>query len=518
MLKKSVALILVALLISSCSFSVFAADTNSNESITVVADSTKTEPSTYPEGAVASIPEEQSTTPEDQFEVEEEAFPTVLEIDTKNTYEMMDCAFEDGYVPQISNDIAYLVLPLISTGKIRNNEIRVSLNLGSNSLNPFEFANYEKLFYLDSVQPKNSEDEVELFLIEFPLKLSSSRINGVYPVLVNVLCYDDRGAEINYTYTVFINIEDGYSNEPTVPEPESEPEPEPITPEPVVYISCCKTLSSETVAGEDFTIELTLKNSSSTKSVKNMLLTVDTGSLQISPKENTNVFPVCDIEPSGTTTLSLQFATEASIPAGKYMMRFSFAYNSDKSLNLSSVGTTVISIKHHTDIELVRPTFAPAVTVGETIPLNLQVMNMGRDRVYNVRCEVSGFGFAPSNTGYIGTMEAGSTATTEVELYIIALNVSGGNEQGNQYGDTVGTITLLFEDESGEEYSKEIQFETTVNRPIAVTPHANTNDDEKRTTNHWWISVVILGGVICVAGFGAFLFKKKSKKRGGAYL
>ena len=64
--------------------------------------------------------------------------------------------------------------------------------------------------------------------------------------------------------------------------------------------------------------------------------------------------------------------------------------------------------------------------------MSLQVMNMGRDPMYNVRCTVSGFGFAPSNTGYIGTMDAGSSATTEVELYIIALNASKGNENGSQ--------------------------------------------------------------------------------------
>ena len=49
---------------------------------------------------------------------------------------------------------------------------------------------------------------------------------------------------------------------------------------------------------------------------------------------------------------------------------------------------------------------------------------MGRDPMYNVRCVVSGFGFAPSNTGYIGTMGAGTSATTKIELYIIALNAA----------------------------------------------------------------------------------------------
>ena len=52
------------------------------------------------------------------------------------------------------------------------------------------------------------------------------------------------------------------------------------------------------------------------------------------------------------------------------------------------------------------PRFADSVSVGETVPVSFQVMNMGRSAMYNVRCTVSGYGLVPSNTGYIGTMEA----------------------------------------------------------------------------------------------------------------
>ena len=130
----------------------------------------------------------------------------------------------------------YLVLPLLSNGDIHDNEIKVSLNLGSSSSSPFEIANYEKTFELERVKPKNSEEKVELFLVEFDVKLSSSRTNGVYPVVVNVSGYDDSGSAINCTYSVMV--------------------------------------PGEAMAGEEFTLMLTLKNSLTTKSVKNMLVKV----------------------------------------------------------------------------------------------------------------------------------------------------------------------------------------------------------------------------------------------------
>ena len=170
-------------------------------------------------------------------------------------------------------------------------------------------------------------------------------------------------------------------------------------------------------------------------------------------------------------------------------------------------------------MELVMPRFADSVTVGETIPVTFQVMNMGRDPMHNVRCVVSGFGFAPSNTGYIGTMGAGTSATTKIELYIIALNASKGNENGSQYGGTVGTVTLIYENENGEAFQQETTFETTVNRPIVQLQQTdNTEEEKQRAASQWWVSVLILGGVILAAVIGIILVKKRQKNHGGAYL
>ena len=169
-------------------------------------------------------------------------------------------------------------------------------------------------------------------------------------------------------------------------------------------------------------------------------------------------------------------------------------------------------------MELVMPRFADSVSVGETVPVTFQVMNMGRSSMYNVRCVVSGFGLVPSNTGYIGTMEAGTSKNTKVELYIIALNASAGNENGPQYGNTTGTVTLIYEDETGQEYSQEATFDTTVNRPVVQLPQSNTEEEnEEQRVSSWWVSVSILGGVI-LAAVGTILFIRSKKRRGGNYL
>lgn len=483
-----------------------------------------TESSIFPTTQSETEPTQPSTTPEDYVteptnpseditdtEPTEPLIPTVLEIDTENIYVGMTKAYEDGYVPTIKDGYMSLVLPLIPSGAVHNDRVKVSLSLGSSTSSPFVIANYEKVFELETIVPENSNIPQTLFLIHFDLKMSSERRDGVYPVTVNVSGYDEAGNAIACIYTIYVTITDGKAEtiKTTVETP---------TAEPVVYISKSEILPEKPMSGEEFTLTVTLKNSLTTKSIRNMLVTVDTGNMQINLLEDSNIFQINSISAGGDTTLTLRLMADTSLPAGKYTINFGFKYDSSKTLSLSSSGSAIIEVKQPANMELVMPRFPDSVTVGETIPLSLQVMNMGRDPMYNVRCVVSGYGLAPSNTGYIGKMEAGSSSTTKVDLYIIALNASKGNENGSQYGDTTGTITLIYEDESGLEYKQEIEFETTVKRPIvSIAQTDNTQEEAEKTASQWWISVTILGGVILATGTTAILFRNK-KKRGGIYL
>ena len=484
---------------------------------TIPTETEPTEPSTTPtsptqpsEPTEPSQPTEptqptQPTTPS--------KIPTAVEIDTEHVYHGMDRAYEDGYIPRTSGNTMYLVLPLRTNGSIYKNEIKVSLGLGASASAPFEIANYEKIFTLESVVPKDTEEPQDVFLVQFDVALSEKRYNGVYPVTVNISGYDAENNPIDCIYTIYVTITDGRSTEA------KQTAPEVATAEPVIYISGSRVEPEKAMAGEEFTLTVTLKNSLTTKFVRNMLVKVDTGNLHINLLEDSNVFQIDKIPAGGEAELTIHFGTDSSLPAGKYPLNFTFNYDSSKTLNLSSSGTTLVEIQQPANMELVMPRFADSVTVGETIPVNFQVMNMGRDPMYNVRCVVSGFGFAPSNTGYIGTMGAGTSATTKIELYIIALNASKGNENGNQYGNTVGTVTLIYENENGEAFQQETTFETTVNRPIVQLQQTdNTEEEKQKAASQWWVSVLILGGVILAAVIGIILVKKRQKNHGGAYL
>ena len=379
-------------------------------------DTTPTEPS------MATDP----TTPSEPSEPTVPQLPTVLEIDSSHIYSGMDMAYEDGYLPRICDGVMEIVLPLKCSGALWDDQLDASLSLDTSASSPFVVENFRKTFYLETVTPENSALPQEIYLVAFDILLSENRKNGTYPVTVNVSAFDDSGGPVSAAFTLYITITDGKVEkiaQPVVDTP---------TAEPVVYISKTVIAPETALAGEPFTMTVTLKNSITTKSVRNMLVTVDTGNVQIDLEEDSNIFPIEKIDRGGEVELTLHLSTETAIPSGKYPISFSFKYDSSKTLNLSSTGATVVEIQQPANMELVIPRFTNSVSVGETVPVSFQVMNMGRSTMYNVRCTVSGYGLVPSNTGYIGTMEAGTSKTTKVELYIIALNASEGDRKSTR--------------------------------------------------------------------------------------
>ena len=475
-----------------------------------------TEPVTEPTEPVTE-PTEPVTEPTqpvtESTETEPPKIPTVLEIDSKHIYTGMDTAYEHGYLPRIENGVMQVVLPLKCTGSLWGDQLDATISLDASSTSPFVVENFQKTFYLQSLYPINSNEPQSIYLVTFDVLLSDNRKNGTYPVTVNTSGFDSEANPIKTSFTLYITITDGKV------EKVSQPVVETATAEPVVYISKTVIEPESIQAGQPFSMIVTLKNSITTKFVQNMLVTVDTGNVQIDLEEDSNIFPVERIDAGGETELTIHFSTDISIPSGKYPINFSFKYDSSKTLNLSSTSVAIAEIKQPANIELVMPRFPQTVTIGETVPVSFQVMNMGRSAMYNVRCVVGGYGFAPANTGYIGTMEAGSSATTDVELYIIALNASPGNENGSQYGSTTGTVTLIYEDEAGQEFSQEMTFDTTVNRPVVQLDQGNPEEEEKEeTASQWWISVVIIGCLIGATIAGYVLLRIKRGKRKGRYM
>jgi hypothetical protein len=451
-------------------------------------------------------PSPSATTQNVQGITEESPAPTVsLSIDNSNVYDGMDAAYKDGYTPIVQDGVANVVVPLVADGEIKGSTITVTPGLGDTASSPFVYKNYQKTVTLQNNTVNGGTATVPSYLVSFSFSLSSGRIHGVYPVTVDVQGTDTNGNTIQQTFTSYVTITDGKdpNAEPTADatdKPESQPK---------IIVSSYSINPSPAEAGSEFTATITLKNTSEKKSVQNMLVTVSCDSPSFTLLNESNVIYIDKLGKGKTTDIVVEYKTDLNTAEQTYNISLAMEYDNSDAATLASTGTVPVAVTQPLRVELTVPTIADQVNAGDTMPLSFQVMNMGRSAVYNVRVELAAPGLIPTNTAFIGNLEAGTASEADMNVFVGTKNMSEGYEGDDKYGYTSGTITLLYEDADGKEYTQETEFDTTINEPV-ITASSTRDEEEPETASQWWISIVV--GALIVAGLVAYLIIRSRHK------
>ena len=500
-------------------------------------------------------------------------------IDNQNVYEGMDSAYNKGYQPVCENGKVTLVLPLMCSGKMKQDKITASVDLGDTKDSPFVFRNYEKDFLCKPEYINGTEETKEIYLVSFTFDLSGSRINGIYPVIINASGEDENGNKIQKAVKNYVTITDGIDKEERshndgtagnitaendainsentygVPKTAERSEgaelsktaersegaelseaaeqsestelseaAEPAddaglsdpaaggedasseeTPEsaPVILVEKSVVSTGTAKAGEDFDVTVTLKNTSKTKSVQNMVASITVPSADFELKNNSNTIFIDKLGAEKTTDLSLTFHVGKSTVDGNYPIEVALSYDDSKANTLSSAGTFVVTVEQPLNVKLTMPAIAADLTAGDTVPLSFQVMNLGRSTVYNVRCDVTGDGLVQTKTAFVGNMESGNDGEGDSNIFVSPM------EGENQYGKTTGTVTLTYEDAFGNEHSQEFTFDTSISKKQDDT--SKDGGTEKRAMQ-WWVSIAVISAIIVFAVVSSVSYRMGKKK------
>lgn len=481
-----------------------------------------------------------------------------IEIDEGNIYTGMDKTYKDGYRPKVENDTAHMVVPLIYANGLKNDVLKVSLNLGSGTDIPFASENYEKDVPLSQEKINNSQETAPCYLAVFDLKLKSDRKNGEYPVILTVQAENIDGSPIHKEFTVKVAIRDEKppatepsTKEPSTEEPSTEPstkdlskdpskeEPttgpsgkdpskeEPATEPPTkdsgedlmgavdvtgpsgggsggassgggggseaptfapkMIVQSCSSSKEDIQAGDEVTLDITLRNTSSSESVRNMTVTIGDEGEFLNLLSPTDTIYVDSVPAGQTCVVSYKYKILASAAPGAYGLTVNMDYADSKAASQSASGKIKMMVAQAVKMEFDAPMLDGEVQVGDVVNVQMQAMNLGRGTVYNVRAVIEADGLAPEGTLFIGNIEAGKTASGSTKVNISGL--SGAN----LYGRTEGTVTCYYEDENGKEYEKKMDISTTIKTPFSNKEEMKTDD-----TSQWWTVMAVIAGILSV--------------------
>lgn len=237
-----------------------------------------------------------------------------------------------------------------------------------------------------------------------------------------------------------------------------------------------------------------------------MVVTVSCDSAKFVLLNDSNTIYIDKLGAGKTLDVEIRYKTDLETPPQRYNVNLSMSYDNSDAMSLASSGSIMVEVAQVPDVELAPFNLEPEVNAGETIQMSFQVMNLGRSPIYNARVELSAPGLYPAGTGFIGNMEPGTAATTRLDVFI------GMKEDAEErYGATSGTVTLVYEDASGQEYTQEADIDTEIKALVISAPTTETEEEaESKAASQWWISVLAGSAVI---GVLAIVLRKQKKQK-----
>lgn len=430
-----------------------------------------------------------------------------LVLDDVNTYDGMKKAYKDGYTPVISKNKVKIVLPVYFSGNSNVDSIQAQLDLGASENTPFIYKNYSKTIKKTNEKTKNGKKTKEIFLVEFSVGLIKDRLNGIYPVVMN-LSYLINGEQMTQAFTVYVSIVDGMTNN-TEEEPVDEMK---TTSEPKVIVEKCNYSVDKIVSGSTFTGTVAFRNTSKNKYIQNITVTVTSDTPGISLCSDGNVFFFDRVDADSTWELPLEIKIDEQVIEGKYDVRFSISYDNPEATSLSSEGQISFPVYQSMKVELEMGEMASEVTAGDSIALPIQVMNLGRGMIYNVRCEVEGTGLTSSKSLFIGNLEGGTAGSGELILFAGMVNADA-KEEADRYGSAYGNIIMKYEDAEGNIYTEEKEYNTNI-APLIIksTEESDEKKDEKTIGEQMVTGVIVIVLLLVISCVIPVLMKKRKER------
>lgn len=430
------------------------------------------------------------TQADDKSDTDTQTDAMTLKIDDANQYDGMEKPYKDGYVPTNANGSVRIVFPILSEGELRGNTLRAALDLGDAQTAPFVFKNYEKDIKLQTIKVNANTQEVSAYVADFTVELKGKRTNGSYPVILKVTAKDTKGNAVEQEFTTYVTISDGIDPDATTEEVITQPEDLP-TFAPKVMVKSYKYSKSEIQPGDEVKADIVLLNTSKENTVKNMTIAVTADTESFTLLSQSDSVYIEKLAPQEETTITFSYRINAKTAAGQYDLELAMDYADGDGNTYSTSGKAKITVQQSSEMQFDDLSFPSEVVVADVVEAKVQAMNLGRSKIYNVRAEIAADGLKPQGTIFIGDMEAGTAATGSTQVSVSSLSGS------KLYGNTEGTVTYYYEDESGKEYTEEATFTTTIKSPFSDQKEETTPDN----TNQWWvIMAVVLGCIVVAAG------------------
>ncbi len=257
-------------------------------------------------------------------------------------------------------------------------------------------------------------------------------------------------------------------------------------------------------AGDEFSMDLTFMNTSSTKEVKNIkiyLTGIDSdkeGNVVFTPVGSSNTFFVDAIKPKDTAVRSITMYTIPDAQPKYYNITANIEYQDDEGTEYKAEELIGIPVIQQSKLDASEIGFPPEAFIGQPIPVSLQYYNKGKTRLSNLMIKIEGDFRIENGEAFIGNFESGSSDYYEAMVTPM------------KPGPAKGKVVFSYEDPSGDEFTYEREFSiNAIEMPpmempggeMPMPPVSTKDKIMKYTIKNWffWVCIVVVAAAVFTA-------------------
>lgn len=401
---------------------------------------------------------------------------------------------------------AKMLVNLVNSTGSTIKDVQVSLN----TANGDGFSLYENFrpFEAGSVAPNKTATA------QFSTYVSPSTSTGNYPVAFDISYIDGTGTVNCFTEYVFVQVKRS-----------KEAENEGKTSQPRIIVSKYSTDVEQIKAGQSFTLNFSLKNTSVKNAVSNIKVVLGSaissgsgnsaGGEVFFPAEGSNSFFIQTIGTNKEAENTIKLMARQDVEPGVYPIILKIDYESSDGMTYSSEEQISFSVAQQQRLDIQGFNMQTDCMMGDPLPVSFQYINKGKATIYNFTIDVEGDFTLDGGSMYVGNLTAGYNDFFDSILYPTGT------------GTLDGALLFKYENAQGDEIIEKKEFTVNVMEmdiPVdgnfdgeLIGPEGPMGPDGMPIEKKGFPWVWVILGVLLVIGGGVtvliiVLKKKKAKK------
>ena len=321
------------------------------------------------------------------------------------------------------------------------------------------------------------------------VRVSDSATDGNHAV--NIICeFESEAGSGSSSDAINLNV---------IGEKEVETTTSNDTSQPRLMVTEYTVENGSIIPGESRKVYITIKNTSPSKAVSNIKLSLsdDSGELKT---DGMGTAYVKSISANGTYVWTVGLTAVHTAKTGEHPLTLSMEYEDSNHSGYSANDTIRVNIKQSVMLKYDSARLPSKSIQGETVTVSINLMNTGKSTIHNAMIDVDVKGLDSGGTVLVGEIPQGESKTGSVNLRV-------SNEI---LGKVEGAITINYEDDFGETYTETVDVSTVIEEKVIKT---EAEEEEEKKNPLWWLFMLIgtiIGGAL---GFGIPYAIRSNKQR-----